>query len=287
VSRAGAIRTDAHERGFLADALGEARWADVALIGAVPALLLVVYALPRSTLEGLVLDTTSPSLVAAYVSHFVHLDGFHLLGNLTVYVPAAAVGYLLCILSERRRLFRIGFVTLLLAFPVALSSMQLVFPRPRLIFGFSGINAGFAGMACFAFVGYLRTNVTPRAEDRYAPTLLFFIMGLIALVALPTDAFRFEIGAGSFSLAAVYVGVALYRQGVPTADDIRAAVNRPGYFETAGAGFGLIVGYPFVAFQDAVVPGGSVLDVYVHLLGASLAFIVLFAYVFVIEAEES
>jgi hypothetical protein len=42
---------------------------------------------------------------------------------------------------------------------------------------------------------------------------------------------------------------------------------------------------PFVAFQDAVVPESGVVDVYVHLLGASLAFIVLFAYVFVITTR--
>jgi hypothetical protein len=280
------IRTSAHERGFVEDALTEARRIDLALMMAVPVVLLAVYSLPRSTLEGFAFDTTSPTLVGAYASHFVHLQGFHLLGNLTVYVPVVGVAYLLCILSGRRQLFRISFVTLLVAFPIALSSMQIIFPRPRLIFGFSGINAGFAGMACFVYTGYLQRNITPRADERYAPTVLFVAMGLIALLALPAEAFRLEIGAASLALAAIYVGVALYRQGIPSTDDIREAVDRPGYFETAGAGLGLIVGYPFVAFQDAVVPESGVVDVYVHLLGASLAFIVLFAYVFVIRSEE-
>ena len=280
------IRTREHEQGFVEDTRNQIHWVDLALITVVPLLLVVVYALPRSTLEQFVFDTTSPTLVAAYTSHFVHMDGFHLLGNLTIYFPVVGVAYLLCLLSNRRQLFWVSFITLVVGFPIALSSMQLIFPRERLIFGFSGINAGFAGMACFVFTGYLRTNITPRAQERYAPTMLFIAMGLIALVALPRAAYQFEISAAAFALAVSYIAIALYRQGIPTKDDIRAAASRPGYFETAGAGLGLIVGYPFVAFQDAVVPESGVFDIYIHLLGTSLAFIVLFTYVFVLMSEQ-
>ena len=259
---------------------------DLLAIGLVPLVLAAVAALPRATLEGLTFDVTEPSVVTAYASHFVHLDAVHLLGNLSVYFPAVLVAYLLCVLSGRRRLFVITFVTLLVAFPFALSAMQLVFPRERFVFGFSGINAGFVGLACFALPGYLGANVSAKVDERYAPALLFVVVGLAALLSLPERGFRIEVAAGALGLAAAYVAVGLYRQGAPTLAEIRSAVDTPGYFELAGAGFGLLVGYPFVAFQDAVVPQGGVVDIYVHVLGFCLAFIVVFVFVFVSEWVE-
>lgn len=278
------IRTDEQQRGFLRDAATESRWVDLLPITLVPFVLVAVYALPRETLSGLILDTTAPSPLTAYTAHFVHLDWFHLLGNLTVYFPAVGVAYLLCLLGDRRQLFWITVLTLLVVFPFALSAMQLIFPRERLIFGFSGINAGLVGLAAFALTAYLGTNISRRTDERDAPVVLFAVVGLIALLALPARAFRFEIAGASTVLAVVYLGIVLSRDGIPTAAEIRAATDRPGYFELAGAGVGLLVGYPVVAFQDAVVPQGGVVDVYVHLLGFSLAFIVVFTFVFVRES---
>jgi len=280
------IRTSDHTDGFFEDVHTQLRWGDLLLIATVPVILVGIYFLPRSTLEGLVFDTTAPSLLTAYTSHFVQLDGFHLLGNVTVYVPVVGMAYLLCILSDRRQLFRITFLTLVFVFPVALSAMQVIFPRERLIFGFSGINAGFVGLACFALTGYLGKNISERADDRYAPSLFFFAVGLIALIGLPARAFRLEIGASSLALSVLYLGIGLYQQGPPSKAEVKAAIDRPGYFETAGAGFGLLAGYPFVAFQDAVVPDSGVLDVYVHILGFALAFIIVFIYVSVIRNEK-
>ena len=280
--QAGQVR----EGGFRSRLAREAHVPDLLAIGLVAIVLAAVSALPRATLEGLTFDVTEPSVVTAYASHFVHLDAVHLLGNLSVYLPAVLVAYLLCVMSGRRRLFLITFVTLLIAFPFALSAMQLVFPRERFVFGFSGINAGFVGLACFALPGYLGATISARFDERYAPALLFVVVGLAAVLALPERGFRFEVAAAALGLALVYFGVGVRRQGVPTLRDVKAAVNSPGYFELAGAGFGLLVGYPFVAFQDAVVPQGGVVDVYVHVLGFSLAFIVVFVFVFVSEWVE-
>jgi hypothetical protein len=278
-------QTQGQQSSFRTDLAHETRVVDFALMTLVPVVLVAVYALPRGMREDFTFDITAPSLTSAYVSHFVHLDGLHLLGNLTVYLPAVLVAYLLCALSDRRQLFRITFVTLLVAFPFALSAMQLAFPRERFVFGFSGINAGFVGLASFALTGYIGATISERADERYAPALLFFAVGLIALISVPSRGFRLEIGAAAIGLGLAYIGIALYRQGAPSRQDVREAMDNPGYFEVAGAGFGLLVGYPFVAFQDVVVPGSGLIDVYVHLLGFSLAFIVVFAFVFVIDDE--
>lgn len=261
--------------------LGHAvRLADLIVLAGLAGALVAVHALDRSTRETLVFDTTAPTVTTAFTSHFVHLSELHLVGNLTVYLPAVSIAYLLCVLSGRRQLFWTTLLTLLVVFPFALSGLQLVFPRERLIYGFSGITAGIVGLAGFVLVGYLRETIAPGIGDEYAPVILFAMTGVTALIALPDRAWRVEIGLGALALGLLYVVGAVRAQGLPGRERLRAALDRPGYLEVAGAGAGLLVGYPFVAFQEAVVPGGGVIDVYVHLLGYALAFIVVFAFVF-------
>lgn len=266
------------------EAFGRAvRVPDLGVLTGIAGVLVAVYALDRATRETLVFDTTAPTVTTAFTSHFVHLSELHLVGNLAVYLPAVSIAYLLCVLSGRRQLFWTALVTLLVVFPFALSGLQLVFPRERLIYGFSGITAGIVGLAGFALVGYLRETVAPGIGDEYAPAVLFGMAGATALIALPDRAWRVEIGLGALALGLLYVGGAVRGQGLPSRERLQAALGRPGYLEVAGAGAGLLVGYPFVAFQEAVVPGGGVVDVYVHLLGYALAFIVVFAFVFLSE----
>jgi len=283
------MATDAADgRGTRPEPFGEAlrrsvRPTDLLGLAGIAGALVAVQALGRGTRESLAFDTTAPTAATAYTSHFVHLTDLHLIGNLAVYVPAVLIAYLLCVLSGRRQLFWTALVTLLVAFPFALSALQLVFPRERLLYGFSGITAGIVGLAGVALVGYLRETIVPGIGDEHAPAILFAMAGATALIALPDRAWRVEIGVGGLALALLYVGGAVRTQGLPGRERLRAALGRPGYLELAGAGAGLLVGYPFVAFQEAVVPGGGVIDVYVHLLGYALAFIVVFAFVFVSE----
>lgn len=263
------------------------RLTDLLVLAGIAGALVAVHALERGTRESLVFDTTAPTATTAYTGHFVHLTDLHLIGNLAVYVPAVSIAYLLCVLSGRRQLFWTALVTLLVVFPFALSALQLVFPRERLIYGFSGITAGIVGLAGFALVGYLRETIAPGIGDEHAPAILLAMGGATALIALPGRAWRLEIGLGALALALLYVGAAVRTQGLPGRERLRAALGRPGYLELAGAGAGLLIGYPFVAFQEAVVPGSGVVDVYVHLLGYALAFIVVFAFVFSRELLET
>ena len=273
-----------HQRSF-SESLGR-HLRGLDLLGLLAPVLVVagVHGLGEGTREALAFDTTQPTVLTAYTSHFVHLTDVHALGNLAVYLPAVSVTYLLCVLSGRRRLFWTAFATVLVAFPFALSGLQLLFPRERLLLGASGLTAGIVGIAAFALVGYVRTTIAPGLDDEYAPAVLFFTAGLTALIALPARAWRLEIGLGALAVCGAYLGVALSRQGLPDRRATQAALDRPGYVETAGAGVGLLVGYPFVAFQEAVVPGDAVVDVYVHLLGFALGFIVVFAFVFLQQA---
>ena len=283
--------TDSTDEGTRTEPFGEAlrravRLTDLLVLVGIAGALVAVHALKRGTRESLAFDTTAPTVATAFTSHFVHLTDLHLIGNLAVYVPAVSIAYLLCVLSGRRQLFLTALVTLLVVFPFALSGLQLVFPRERLIYGFSGITAGIVGLAGFALVGYLRETIAPWIGDEYAPAILFAMTGATALIALPDRAWRVEIGLGALALGAAYAGGAARGEGLLDRARMQAALGRPGYPELAGTAAGLLVGYPFVAFQEAVVPGGGVVDVYVHLLGYALAFIVVFAFVFLSRVLE-
>lgn len=268
--------------GFLGVVTTEIRALDLAAIGVVPAFLIGVFALPTAVRERFVFENAAPTVRAAYLSHFVHRQQLHLVGNLMVYLVVAPVTYLLCVLAGRRLLFRATFVTLLTVFPFALSVMQLLFPRQREILGFSGLNAGLFGLLCVAWVLYVSEQFLDPTSTRYAPAVLFVVCGAIALITLPARAWRLEIGLGSL---AVGVGYVLLWASNTRSDltGIRQRVARPGYPELAGTGVGLIVSYPFVGFRRIVTSGTGVVDVYAHLLGFALAFIVVYVYLTVVE----
>jgi len=277
------------DRSFLGDLRKELRFVDLLLLAVVPAVLIGVFQLPAGTREEFVFDVGSPTLVTAYTSYFVHLDEFHVAGNVLVYLVIAPATYLFCALSGRHWLFRWSFVTFLLAFPFALTSMQIIFPQNRLVLGFSGINAAFFGLLCFALVGYVRANLSAGLDENYAPTLLFFTVAIVALVALPSRAWPIPIAAASATIGLLYLAVAVRQDGVPGVETFRTMANRAGYFELAGAGLGLLFSFPFVGFQRNVIQSGGVVDLYIHLIGYCLAFIVVYVSVLVFEmvSEES
>jgi len=262
----------------------EVRLVDLAALLVVPGGLVAAFLLPVGAREQLVFERSEPTLATAYTSHFVHLDGRHLLGNVAVYLFVAPLSYLLCVLSGRRQLFWTSMVVFLTVFPFGLSTMQLVFPRDRLILGFSGINGGLFGLLCFSLVSYTCARLAAGLDERFAPALLFVTVGLIALVVLPADAWRVEIALTGFVFALVYVGAAVRACGVPSVATIRRAA-RPGYVELAGGGLGALLTYPLVGFGNVVLSGAGVVDVYVHLLGYALAFIVVFSFVAVVESS--
>lgn len=275
-------RTNLDDGGFTQVATAEIRGVDIAAVVAVPAVLIAIFALPLAVREQFVFESAAPTVRTAYLSHFVHRQQLHLFGNLAVYLVVTPVTYLLCVLAGRRLLFRATFVTLLTVFPFALSVMQLLFPRQREILGFSGLNAGLFGLLCVAWVVYASEQFLSSESTQYAPALLFVLCGVIALITLPARAWRLEIGLGSVALGIGYL-LLWIRNDQPDVAGIRRGLSRPGYAELAGAGLGLVVAYPFVGFRNIVTVGTGVVDVYIHLLGFALAFIVVYVYVIVVE----
>lgn len=254
---------------------------DLSLLALAPLVLLVVFSLSLDVREEYVFDITEPALVTAYTSHYVHLGQSHLVGNLLLYLVVAPVTYVLSVVSGRRQLFRDALVTFLVAFPFALSALQLVFPRERILFGFSGINAAFFGLLCFVLVSYVSVNISPRIEERDAPALLFVTVALISLITIPARAWPVEIAVASLAIAVVYLLGVASKMDVPSRNSL--TVYGGGRGELLLIGLAVLFSYPFLGFQRTFTGDGGVFDLYAHLLGYCLAFIVVYVTVVLFE----
>ena len=213
--RAASSGWQAHDRSF-----GLLNPVDLLLLAGVPIVLLGVFVLPLQVREQLVFEVTDPTVLDAYVSHYVHLDQSHL-------------------------------------------------------FGFSGINAALFGLLTFVLVSYVSTHLSSSIDESDAPALLFFMLSLITVIAVPSRAWMEEITLVSVGIGLIYVVALLLCVGVP---DWRSIVDGwgGGRAEIALIGAGVLLLFPFVGFHQTFTGDGGVYDLYAHFLGYALAFIVMY-----------
>lgn len=259
--------------GPLAALEGLARPVDLVAITAIPACLLIVFVLPEPVRRQLALSYVDPTLVGAFAAHFVHLDAGHLASNLAVYAFVVPVGYLLCVLSGRRSEFLVAFATFVFAFPLALSALNVALVRPRLGYGFSGVNTAFVGFLPVALFGFLSARLGTTVGPRDSPTLFFATTALVAAVAVPASPVTLSVAAVGALAAVAYLRE--WYPGLATVARRLGAVSRgrAGYVELAAVGAAAFVAFPFVAFPADPVGEGQILNVYAHLLGYALGFI--------------
>ena len=267
---------------FAAELSAGVRALDLLALAVPPIALVALFALPEATRRSLAFAYTDPTPLTAFSAHYVHLGRNHLLGNLVGYGLLAGVGYLLAALSRRRRLFFTAFVTYLGAFPFALSALNLAVPRNAIGFGFSGINMALSGLLPILWYCYARDRFAPSASVAALPAVFFALVGWIALLALPVSTegdgvAGLAIGVAGALLALLYAASSDVRLPRPIGKHARAVASRPGYGDLLAVGAVVAVGYPVVGFPSEPAAGGSVVNLYVHLLGFCLGFIGPFA----------
>jgi len=256
--------------------------ADILALIAVPVVLIAVFALPETTRRSLAFSYTDPTVTTAFTAHFVHLDVNHLAGNVVGYSLLAGVGYTLAVVGRCRRFFFTALVTFLFAFPFVLSALNLAVPRNAIGFGFSGINMALVGLFPLLLGLYARERFFPSASIRVLPALFFLLIGWIAALVLPLSTSGPGLAGVAITVAGVLLGlIYALSTGVnrrwPLREQVRTATSRPGYSDLFVVGVVLLVGYPLVGFPADPTGDGSVVNLYVHLLGFCLAFIGPFA----------
>jgi uncharacterized membrane protein YgdD (TMEM256/DUF423 family) len=263
------IGTTLHARGSLLDA---------GLLAAVPFALLAMFSLPAGAREAYVLRYAEPTLVTMYASHFVHRTPIHLAANIAGYAAVVPAAYLSCLLAGRRRLFRVAFVSTLLSLPPGLSALNLLYFERAVAFGFSGVLLGFFGLLALSLYLYAADRAATAVADRHAPVAFFIAVAMISVAIAPATRASLAIGVGALLCCGLYirhlpgvlVAVRRLRDGF--------AGTPPGYLELGAVSTLLYFGYPFVAFPADPAQGGTVVNLYTHVLGFALGFISAFTY---------
>lgn len=257
---------------------------DVLVLLSVPIALVAVFLLPVTTLQSLVFEYTDPTLLTAFAAPFVHLGVTHLAVNVLGYVLIVPVAYLLSVASGRRERFFVVFVTFVLVFPVLLSYLNLAVRRPTASVGFSGVIMAFVGYLPLALADYLDERADVGPSETVAPVLFFLGMALVAGLSIQSvqrDRATVLLGTGGLILTAILSALLYWLSAPDHAIDVyrkvRTTAGRAGSVELLGFASVVFVSFFFVAFPPEVADGGTVVNVYVHLLGYALGFISTYA----------
>lgn len=259
--------------GFVGEVRRRVRGLDLLVILAVPAALVALHTLPMATRQALAFQYARPTLLTAYTSNFVHGSGSHLIGNLLAYLLVVPTAYLLSVLSNRRRHFRVFFFLVIGAFPFVISLTQLPFRNAGLGWGFSGLTMAFYGYTSLVLVGYLATRLTTALHLDHAPLVFFSQVGGIALLTVPLTAASIGIAGGMFLLVLVYLislGRSLRESPGPV---ISREIGRAGYAETTGFTILVVAFFLVVGFTDRRV-GGTTVSLLAHFVGFASGFLV-------------
>jgi hypothetical protein len=167
--------------------------------------------------------------------------------------------------------FGVTAATYLVAFSPALSWLNLALPRNAVSYGLSGLNMAFVGLLALVLVAY-GSRLDDRISVRYAPGLFFAVVALIALI-VPRAGTITGIGAASVVVAAGYVLSARGSWPEKPRAGWGPRLMQAGWLDAGVLGVVTLFGYQFVGF-DSLVGDSGIVNVYVHLLGFCLGFIV-------------
>jgi len=276
---------------------------DLLLVFSVPVVLVAAASLPLPVRRSLVFDYGAPTVRTAVLSTFVHLGPTHLTVNIVGYALVVPLAYLLSVVNGQRQRFRVAFVSILLVCPALLSYLNLAIVRAGGSVGFSGVLMALYGYLPVAIARHAESTFGIGRERRTAPLLFFIGLTLISVLTLGavltygvTIPYRGRTVPVTDVLVATLVGliaalvltVALYvlsaAGGRPALwATVRDAASRQGHFELGVAASVLFLALPLATFPVDPVVDGSVLNLYVHLLGYALGFIGTYATI-VVEA---
>lgn len=253
---------------------GTTRIVDVASLALVPVVLGSTFLLPEPTRLDLALAYTEPTLTTAFTMHFVHLSPGHLLTNVVAYLLIVPLAYALALRAGRLDLYRAALVVFLLVLPLVLSGLNLLLSRPRIGFGFSGINMAFLGLLPLLIVAFLERRAPGSIAIADAPVLFFAGAGLVAGLAVPDSTTRLAIVGLAVCSALLYVRDrrTLWR----LRDGLRSVLGSDDA-ELAAAALVVFALLSVAAFPADLTSDGTVLNIYSHLLGYCIGFIAPFA----------
>ena len=176
---------------------------DAVVLGAAPAVTLVLWSLPLSVREAFTLTFEAPTRVTLLTAHFVHLDRTHYLTNLIGYGLVAGTGYLCFTRARERITFLSAALVTVLLFPIVLSLLSLLVLDTGQGYGLSGIVAGLLGTTVAGIGVYTRRRLP--VAGAISPPL--FLGGAVAAAVrlLPPELARNGVIIVALLLAGSYL----------------------------------------------------------------------------------
>ena len=122
----------------------------------IPTTLIIIFLLPISIKQYLILDLQNPTLLSIFVNHYTHTDLAHLTNNLIGYLLTVFI--LFNIETNRSRFHRVtAFFLIAVPFICSLTMIRL-FPIPYGMLGFSAVTSAFTGYIVYSANAYLRSR---------------------------------------------------------------------------------------------------------------------------------
>ncbi len=252
---------------FLGEIRDKTEAKDIAWLVSVPAFLTLVYLLPNSLEEGLVLNYNNPSPMTFFTTAFVHSGVGHLAGNLISYVMLVVPLYLMCALSGLKKRFYCLFAVFIFIFPLIISGINFHYLDVKTSRGFSGIDSAFLGFLPVAVFYYLRDRLELDLGTSNSVGLLLVGTEILVLIYSGLSAvFLVVLGLIAFYLWRI--------QRRTDLNSLKEAFGRKGYFELSAVSISLFLTMPFLLFHQDIVVGGRTVNILSHYSGFFLGFFV-------------
>lgn len=253
---------------FLRDVREKVQASDLFLILSVPVVLSLVFWLPESIQNTLVLNYGNPSVFNLWSSAFVHRGFNHFINNLAAYCLLIGPIYLLFVLAGERKLFRYTFLSFLFIVPFVIALINLSLIDPETGAGFSGIGSAFFGLLPVSLFLFIHNRVTNEIKPSHGVVLFLIATGIIALNYSGVPA-----AVGIILIATLLTVYDVYRIGLDEVQQAATELYRSeGYFELL-----LFVGLlflisPLLLFPQEIAQNGNTVNILSHYMGLVLGF---------------
>ncbi|KXB07860.1 hypothetical protein AKJ58_01605 [candidate division MSBL1 archaeon SCGC-AAA385D11] len=261
---------------------------DILLIVSVPVVAILVFLLPDSTQEALVLNYKDPSPVTLFTKTFVHRGVDHLKNNLTAYIFFAVPSFLMSALTRQKRRFYLCFLLFVLVFPFILSSLNLHFIDAETGRGLSGVVSAFLGFMPVSVYLFLKEKMAEDLKISFSVSLVLFALGSIAFLFVGPLAQKLLWLVIIYSLAVFTLWSSTREVDFgKLIESLKGELARQNYllFSTVSV-LVFLLSVPLL-FPVELVRGGGFVNVLAHYFGFALGFFVPYLAVSLHEAKRN
>ena len=253
---------------FRSEVREKARISDLALIFSVPILLSLVFLLPESVQNALILDYGNYSIFNLWSSAFVHRGFNHFSNNLAAYCVLIGPIYLLLVLADETKLFRYTFLAFLFILPFVIALSNIAALGSGTGAGFSGIGSAFFGLLPVSLFLFIHNKVSEEIEPAHGVVLFLIAAAIIAGTYSGVTA-----AAGILLFAVLITIYDTYQVGLDEVKEAAAGLtSMEGYFELVMIAGLLFLVSPVLLFPQDITQGDGAVNILSHYLGLLLGF---------------